>query len=197
MKATLLEHGGKTPRVDPSAWVAPNAVLCGDVTVGAGSRVLFGAQLIAEGGSIELGKHCIVMENAVLRSSAAHSLEMGDHCLVGPQAHVVGCHVEDEVFLATGAAVFHGAHLGRGSEVRVHGVVHLRTRLEPGAVVPIGWVAVGDPARILTPSQHERIWETQEPLDFPSTVYGITRAEADMIKITTRLSESLGTFARD
>ena len=137
------------------------------------------------------------MENAVLRSSAAHSLEMGDHCLVGPQAHVVGCHVEDEVFLATGAAVFHGAHLGRGSEVRVHGVVHLRTRLEPGAVVPIGWVAVGDPARILTPSQHERIWETQEPLDFPSTVYGITRAEADMIKITTRLSESLGTFARD
>ena len=46
------------------------------------------------------------------------------------------------MFVATGAAIFHGAVLGRGSEVRVHATVHLRTRLEPGAVVPIGWVAV-------------------------------------------------------
>ena len=128
----LIQHDGASPRVDPAAWVAPNAVLCGDVTVGPGCRVLYGAQVIAESGSIVIGRDCIVMENAVLRSSARHPLRIGDHCLVGPNAHVVGCTVEDEVFIATGAAIFHGARLGEGSEVRVHGVVHVASHLAAG-----------------------------------------------------------------
>src|SRR5512142_2041925 len=122
---------------------------------------------------------------------------VGDHCLIGPCAHVVGCTIEDEVFIATGAAVFHGARLGRRSEVRIHGVVHLRTPLPPGATVPIGWVAVGDPAAILPPDQHEAIWARQQPLDFPSTVYGVERGDAAMIEITRRLSAELAAHAHD
>src|SRR5947209_9660318 len=185
----VIEHLGKLPTIDQSAYIAPNAVICGDVRIGPGSRVLFGAQVIAEGGSIAIGAECIVMENAVLRSSAKHDLKIGNNCLIGPNAHVVGCTIEDEVFIATGAAIFHGAQLGKGSEVRVNGVVHLHSRLEAGATVPIGWVAVGDPASILPPNEHERIWAIQEPLNFPSSVYGLDRAEADMVKITRRLSE--------
>src|SRR5882757_83630 len=176
----LLTHCGKSPRIDPTAWVAPNAVLCGDVSIGPGCRILFGAQLIAEGGAIHIGSECIVMHNAVLRSSARHSLHIGNNCLIGPNSHVVGCTIEDEVFVATGAAVFHAAHLGRGCEVRINGVVHLRTRLDAGATVPIGWVAVGDPAQILPASEHERIWEVQRPLDFPLTVYDLERSAASM-----------------
>lgn len=193
----LIKHHGVTPRVDPSAWVASNAVVCGDVTIGPGCRISYGAQLIAEGGSISLGRECIVLENAVLRSAARHPLVIGDHCLVGPQAHVVGCTVEDDVFIATGAAVFHAAHLGKGSEVRIHAVVHLKTHLRPGDTVPIGWVAVGNPARILPPSEHEAIWAIQKPLDFPNTVYGLERSEASMEKITRRLSASLGSHRTD
>ncbi len=193
----LFTHNNVSPRVDPTTWVAPNAVLCGDVTLGPGCRVQYGTQIIAEGGSIALGTECIVMENAVLRSSTQHSLTMGDHCLVGPQAHVVGCEIEDEVFLATGSSVFHGAHVGRGSEVRIRGVVHVRTRLESGTTVPIGWVAVGDPARILAPDAHDAIWEIQEPLDFPGTVYGIERARASMTEITGRLSRRLASHITD
>ena len=193
----LISPSGKQPFVDPTAWVAPNAVLCGDVTVGPGCRIMYGAQLIAESGSIRIGHECIVMENAVLRSSETHPLDMGNNCLVGPNAHVVGCTVEDEVFIATGAAVFHSACLGRGSEVRINGVVHLKTRLLPGATVPIGWVAVGDPAQILPPEQHERIWEIQEPLNFPLTVYGFERDAASMVKITRRLSEKLAAHRDD
>ncbi len=92
---------------------------------------------------------------------------------------------------ATGAAIFHGATLGRGSEVRVNGVVHLKTSLPPGSTVPIGWVAVGDPAQIFPPDQHDRIWEIQKPLNFPLTVYGLDRSEADMAKITRRVAEAL------
>lgn len=193
----LLEHLGKSPVVDRSVYVAPSAVICGDVTVGPGARIMFGAQVIAEGGSIRIGRECIVMQNAVLRSSAAHPLSIGDHCLVGPNAHVVGATIEDEVFLATGCAVFHGAHIGRGAEVRIHGVVHLKTRLAAGATVPIGWVAVGDPAHILPASEHEAIWKVQEPLNFPLTVYGFERSEASMVKITRRLSQALGSHFDD
>jgi carbonic anhydrase/acetyltransferase-like protein (isoleucine patch superfamily) len=187
----LIRHQGKSPRVDATAYVAPNAVLCGDVAVGPGARVLFGAQVIAEGGSIRIGAECIVMENAVLRGTPRHDLTIGDNCLVGPGAHVVGCTVEDQVFIATGAAVFHAAHLEKGCEIRVHGVVHVASRVGAGRTVPIGWVAVGSPAAILPPSDHEAIWEIQEPLNFPLKVYGFDRPEADMVKITRRVAESL------
>ncbi|WKB52369.1 gamma carbonic anhydrase family protein [Eleftheria terrae] len=193
----LITHAGLSPRIHPAAYVAPNAVVCGDVRIGAGCRILFGAQVVAEGGSIEIGENTIVMENAVLRSTARHSLVVGNHCLVGPQAHVVGCTLEDEVFVATGAAIFHAAQVGRGSEVRIHAVVHLKTQLPAGTTVPIGWVAVGEPAELLPPGEHERIWALQQPLDFPLTVYGLQRSEADMVKITRGLSQSLAAHRDD
>jgi carbonic anhydrase/acetyltransferase-like protein (isoleucine patch superfamily) len=134
----------------------------------------------------------------VIRGSQRHPCTIGDHCLIGPNAHVAGAVLEDQVFVATGAAIFHGAHLGQGAEVRVHATVHLRTRLEPGATVPIGWVAVGDPASILPPDQHDRIWAVQEPLNFPESVYGLNRSTPDlMIEITRSLSETLGSHSGD
>ena len=193
----LVKHMGMLPDIDPTAWVAPNAVLCGDVVVGPGCRVMHGAQIIAEGGSIVIGRECIIMENAVLRSSARHPLRIGDNCLVGPNAHVVGSTIDDEVFIATGAAVFHSSHVGKGSEIRINGVVHVKTRIPPGETVPIGWVAVGDPARILSPDQHDRIWETQEPLNFPLAVYGMEREDASMVKITRSLSRALASHLSD
>src|SRR5204862_2813340 len=92
--AMLMSHDGAARVIHPTAFVAPNAMVCGNVTVGPGCRILHGAQLVAEGSSISLGRDCIVMENAVLRSSVRHPLYIGDHCLVGPNAHVVGCTVE-------------------------------------------------------------------------------------------------------
>jgi carbonic anhydrase/acetyltransferase-like protein (isoleucine patch superfamily) len=195
----LVEHAGKRPQIDPTAWIAPDATICGDVAIGAGSRVLHGARIIGEsGGSIRVGRYCIIMENAVVRSSPRHACSIGDYCLVGPNAHVTGAKLEEEVFIATSAAIFHGAHLGHGSEVRVHGTVHLRTRLEPGATVPIGWVAVGDPARIFAPDRHDEIWAIQEPLNFPDWVYGFDRNTPDLMQhVTRRLSEKLAGHAGD
>src|SRR5262249_59409390 len=118
----LIEHLGKSPVIDPTAFVAPNAAVCGNVTIGPGARIMFGAQVIAEGGSIKIGRECIVMENAVLRSSAAHPLSIASNCLVGPNAHVVGSTIDEEVFLATGCAVFHGSHIETGAEVRINAV---------------------------------------------------------------------------
>jgi len=78
------------------------------------------------------------------------------------------------------------------SEVRINGVVHLRTELPADATVPIGWVAVGTPATILPPNNHDAIWAIQKPLNFPLTAYGIDRSEASMVNITERMAEFLG-----
>ena len=161
--------------MDPSAYVAPTAVLCGDVRVGPDARILFGAVLTAKDGVVELGARCLVMENALLRGRARHAVRLGDDVLVGPHAHVNGATVGDGCFLATGSALVPGARLADGVEVRVHGVVQVNTSLAAGVVVPIGWVAVGDPAQVLPPGRHDDIWAVQEGLDFPGTVYGVGR----------------------
>jgi carbonic anhydrase/acetyltransferase-like protein (isoleucine patch superfamily) len=195
----IISHAGIAPRIDPAAWVAPDATICGDVEIAAGARVLHGARIVGEaGGKIRIGRDVIVMENAVVRAGPKHPCSIGDHCLIGPHAHITGCTIEEQVFVATGASVFHAAHVGKGSEVRVNGVVHLKTRLEPGSSVPIGWIAVGDPARILSPDQHDDIWAIQKPLNFPLTVYGLDRDTPDlMMAVTRRLSEALGAHKDD
>lgn len=170
-----VEHRGQRPTVDPSAYVAPNATLCGDVRVGPDARILFGAVLSAEDGTIEVGARCVVMENALVRGRREHPARLGDDVLVGPHAHVNGAEVGAGSFVATGAALFPGARVGERSEIRIHGVVHVRSALAAESVVPIGWVAVGDPAEILSPDRHDEIWAIQKPLDFPGTVYGVPR----------------------
>jgi carbonic anhydrase/acetyltransferase-like protein (isoleucine patch superfamily) len=171
----LIEHRGRGPQVDPSAYVAPTAVLSGDVRVGPDARILFGAVLTAEDGVIEVGARCVVMENAVVRGRAGHHVVLGDDVLVGPHAHVNGATVGAGSFLATGCALFPGARLEDGVEVRIHGVVQVNTVLPAQTVVPIGWVAVGDPAHVLPPDRHDDIWAVQQGLDFTGTVYGVAR----------------------
>jgi len=195
----LLEHNGERPKAHSTAYVAPNATLCGDVTVGKDSRVMFGAVLTAEGGPVRIGDTCVVMENAVIRGTKRHPTSIGDNCVVGPRAHLVGCQVADHVFLATGSTVFNGASVGDGAEVRVNGTVHLRTVLPADAVVPIGWVAVGEPVEVLAPGEHERIWGLQEPLDFPGTVFGVERGPTGtmMPELTRRYAAALGAHRED
>ena len=193
----LIEHEGKRPRVAESAYVAPTAVVCGDVTIGEESRVLFGAVLTAEGGAIEVGSRCIVMEQALLRGRAGHPTRLGDHVLVGPHAHVNGAVIERDAFLATGVSVFPGARIGAGSEVRINAVVHVNSSLPENTTVPIGWIAVGDPARVFPPEAHEELWPIQREMDFPGTVFGIERDDVTMEKVARAYAERFGRHRDD
>ncbi len=193
----LVEHDGKSPRIHESAWVAPNAVVSGDVEIGSDTRVLFGAVLTADGGAVRVGSRCVIMENAVLRGTRKHPLVIGHRVLVGPRSYLSGCEVGDEAFLATGSTVFNGARIGRRAEVRVNGTVHLKTVLPDEALVPIGWVAVGDPASIVPPDRHDEIWAIQEPLDFPQEIFGVERSSDMMTEIMARYTRSLASHAED
>lgn len=193
-----FEHLGAAPRIHPGAVVAPTAVISGDVTIADGCQVLHGAVITSEGGPVTLEKNTIVMENALIRASATHPVHLGAHVLVGPMASVSGATIADEVFLATGTRVFNGARIGARCEIRINAVVHLRTVLPEGTVVPIGWVAVGDPARVLSPDRHEEIWELQKELDFPGYVFGLDRDTPDLlVQLTERYGAALARHRND
>jgi carbonic anhydrase/acetyltransferase-like protein (isoleucine patch superfamily) len=177
--------------IDTDAWVSPSAVVRGDVTIGPGSRILDLVVLHGELGPVTIGADVLVMEHAVLRGRADHPLRIGDAVLVGPHAHLNGTVVEDEVFVATGVSMFPGSRAGAGSELRIRSTLHVNSRLEPGTTVPIGWVAAGDPARLFSPERHDDLWEVQQELDFPGTVYGVERGTS-MREIMRRQSAVFG-----
>lgn len=152
-----IRHRDGVPLVDPDAYIAPTAVLSGQVRVGPGSCVLHGAVLTADGGPVDVGANCVIMEHAVLRGTPRHPLTVGDHVLAGPHSYLTGCSIGDEVFIATGAMVFNGAEMGRASSVALGGAVHIGCVVAPQTRIPIGWVAVGDPARLYPPGEADSI----------------------------------------
>ena len=107
----LYEHEGHRPDIHPTASIAPSAVISGDVLIGPETRVLHGAVVSAQGGKVRIGSRCVVMENAVLRGTKRHALNVGSNVLIGPRAYLTGCHIGDDVFLATGSTVFNGARI--------------------------------------------------------------------------------------
>ena len=194
----MIRHRENEPTVHPSAYVAPTAVLSGDVRIGAGSRILFGAVLTADGGTITMGENGVVRANAGLRSTARNDLTIGNNCILGPRSYVAGAEIHDEVFLATGSSVFNGAIVGAQCEVRINGTVHLRSVLAAGMMVPIGWIAVGNPAQVFSPGQHEELWPLQAEQDFPGYVFGVDRGSPNaMVEITERWSRSLSMHLDD
>ncbi len=158
---------------------------------------MFGAVLSADGGPVRIGSQCVILEQAVLRGTRKHPLLVGDRVLVGPHAYLSGCTVANEAFLATGCSIFNGAQIGAGAEVRIHGTVHIGTALSDRATVPIGWVAVGDPAELFPPGRHDAIWSLQEALDFPQEVFGVDRSPEMMTQIMHRYTKGLARHRDD
>jgi carbonic anhydrase/acetyltransferase-like protein (isoleucine patch superfamily) len=152
-----IRQSGGSPSVDPEAYVAPTAILSGAVRVGPGSCVLHGAVLSADGGPVDVGANCVIMEHAVLRGTRRHPLALGNHVLAGPHSYLTGCTINDEVFIATAAMIFNGARMGRASSVALGGAVHIGCVVPPQTRIPIGWVAVGDPARLYPSEQADAI----------------------------------------
>src|SRR5260221_878247 len=144
--ALFVEHRLKTPQVSESAYIAPTAVLAGDVTLGPHSRVLFGAVITAEGGPVELGRNCGVMDTAVVRGVPGQEMRIGDGVLVGPHAHLTGCVIEGGSRIATGAMVFNGARIETRAGVEFNAGAYVNTVVPPGTGGAGGVFARGDPA---------------------------------------------------
>lgn len=197
-----VEHLGRRPRVDATAWVAPNAVLSGPVIVGPDARILYGAVLTAEGGAeLVVGSECVIMEQAVLRAAGRFPLRLGERVLVGPHAYLSGCRVGARSFVATGAMIFNGAVLGEACVVALGGKVHVDTELADGTWVPMGYIAFGRPGRIHPPEQAPAVHEELNRLGFARYVFGVEskgkpRAEV-MNEIMQKYTRALGAHRTD
>jgi carbonic anhydrase/acetyltransferase-like protein (isoleucine patch superfamily) len=134
---------------------------------------------------VTVGARVIVMEQAVLRGTRRQPLVIEDDVLIGPHAHLSGCRVGRESFIATGVSIFNGAVVEPGSEIQPNGVLQVRSRIVSGASIPIGWVRVGDPAEILPSSDHARIEPIQRGREFSRTVFGLPR-EAPLADVNER-----------
>lgn len=173
----FIEHLGKRPRIHPSAYVAPTAVVSGDVEVGEECHILHGAVITAEGAPVTIGRYCIVMENAVMRGAGGKQqtfpVSIGDYTLIGPHAYIVGCTIGEYCFIATGSMVFNNAHLKPGCTVALGGMVHIGTTLEEEQAVPLQHVAIGTPATIFAPGETEPMMKKLGQQGFMNMVFGI------------------------
>ena len=176
----LIEHRGATPRVAATAYVAPTAVVCGDVEIGDECRVMFGAVLVAEDAAVRVGDRTVIMENAVVRAWPELPVELGHDVMIGPGANVNGARIDDHAFVAAGATIFPAAHIGERAIVRTNAVVHINSELQAGRVVPEGWTAIGTPAEIVPPGQDERRLFSLYGMNFTKAVFGESRAEVGL-----------------
>jgi len=196
-----IEHLGQRPDINSSAVVAPTAVISGDVHIGAGTVVLAGAVITSQGAPVRIGRQCIVMEQAVIRGAGNFPCTLGDHVLVGPNAHLIGATVSGPGFIATGAAVFNGALLEPGVVVAVNAVVHLDTHCPAGTAVPIGHIALGDPAKIYPPHHAPAVHAQLSALGFTKAVFGLEAqrlADAETIaKVCARYARALQSHGKD
>jgi gamma-carbonic anhydrase len=135
---------GRHPDLHPSAWVAPSAIVAGDVTLGEGASVWYGASLRGDVHYIRVGDRSNVQDNAVLHvSRETHPCVLGEDVTVGHSAVVHGCTVEDGCLIGMGAVVLDGAVIGAGSTVGAGALVTGGTQVPPRSLV------LGAPARVV------------------------------------------------
>lgn len=138
----LYALGEHRPRIHDDAFVHPDAVVIGDVEVGADSSVWPGAVLRGDFGTILVGQRSSIQDGAVLHAVPAFPTRVGDGCVVGHLAHLEGCTLEDDSLAGSGSVILHLAVIGTGATVGAGAVV------PNGLAVPPGALAVGVPATI-------------------------------------------------
>lgn len=167
----LIAHRGELPRVADGCYIAPTAIVRGDVEIAAGSVVMDFAVVTAESAPVKIGKRCVVMEHAVVRGAGEHPTSIGDHVLVGPHAHITGAIIGDCCMFATRATVFNGAIIESGCLVAIGAIVHIATQLPRGSRVPMQHIAIGAPAKILPPAEAPTAHAIIEKIGFTKTVF--------------------------
>lgn len=173
----LIRHRDHEPVIDPSAYIAPTAVVVGNVHIGPRARVMYGAVLDSEGSRIEIGECAIIGENAVVRATAAgdveHPVVVGDHAFISPHATLLGCAVGSCAYVATGVTVLQGAVIGDGGSVAVGALVHATTVVPPAFFIPPNAIAIGDPITLFSPDQMEEVAAAIKAVGFARTAFGV------------------------
>jgi carbonic anhydrase/acetyltransferase-like protein (isoleucine patch superfamily) len=134
--------GDLEPTIHRDAFVHPDAVVIGSVTIGAHSSIWPGAVLRGDGGDIRIGERTSVQDNAVLHTTPEWPTVVGNGCVLGHLIHLEGCTIEDDVLIGNAAMVLHRSVIRTGAIVAANSVVL------DDVDVPTGALAAGSPAVI-------------------------------------------------
>ena len=133
---------GKTPQIHETVYIAPTAIIIGDVTIDKGSNIWFGAVLRGDWGTIIIGKNTSVQENVTIHNEMGSTVKIGDNCIIGHHAMVHGpCTIENGCVVGIGSNVLHRSRMGEGSQIGA-GAVLVNKEIPPRVL------AVGVPAEI-------------------------------------------------
>jgi len=140
--------GDQVPQIDPSAFIHPDAVVIGSVTIGPESSVWPGAVLRGDEGAITIGARTSIQDGSVIHTTAIQSTVVGSECVVGHIVHLEACTLEDGCLAGNGSVILHGAIVRTGALVGSNAVVP--NNME----VPSGAMALGVPAKLRLDSVH-------------------------------------------
>lgn len=140
---TILEYQGHKPQIAAGCFVAPSADIIGNVKIGSGSSIWFGAVIRADLEPIEIGENTSVQDNVTLHTELARPMKIGSQVTIGHNAVVHGCTIEDNVLIGMGAVVLDGAVIGQGSIVGAGCVVGENKVIPPHSLV------VGVPGKVV------------------------------------------------
>ncbi len=189
----MIKHRGVEPCIKESVFIAPTAVICGNVTVGTDTRVMYGAVIDSEASAVMVGSCSIICENAVIRATKIedvdHPVRIGDHVFISPHATLLGCQVASHAYIATGATVLQGAEVGQGAVVAVGALVHARTKIPDGFFLAPNTVAIGDPLRIYGPGEQDALVDAIKSIAFTKIAFGVTPLPEDRVATMTRATE--------
>jgi len=152
--ALVIPYAGVAPTIDPQAWLAPTAVLVGDVTVAATASIFYGAVVRGDMAAVTIGEASNVQDNAVIHTACDHPAVIGSGVSIGHAAVVHGCTVEADCLIGMNATVLNGAVIGEGSLIAAGTVVLEGTRIPPRSLV------AGIPGRVrreLSPAEGDKI----------------------------------------
>jgi carbonic anhydrase/acetyltransferase-like protein (isoleucine patch superfamily) len=138
----ILDFNGIRPRIHPSAYIAPTAVIIGDVEIGEQASVWFGAVLRGDGNRIVVGPRSNVQDNAVVHINHENGTFIGADVTVGHCAVLEGCRIGDGALIGMNACVLDGAEVGARAVVAAGSVVR------EGAVIAPAVLAAGVPAQV-------------------------------------------------
>ena len=147
----IVTIGDASPRLDPSSWTAPDAVLAGAVELGPGASVWYTSVVRADTDRITIGAGSNIQDGCVLHTDPGLHLELGAGVTVGHRAVLHGCRIEDDVLVGMGAIVLNGAVVGTGSIVAAGALV------PEGVVIPPRSLVVGTPGRVRRTTTDEEL----------------------------------------
>ena len=138
----IYRLGDRAPSIHPDAFVAPEAVIIGNVTIGAEASIWPGTVLRGDHGTIEIGAKTSIQDGTVIHCGPGFPTIVGERCVVGHMVHLEGCILDDDCLVGSGSVVLHHVTVGSWAIVGANAVVPNHTQVPPDAM------ALGVPVKI-------------------------------------------------